>query len=254
MKAIILAAGRGSRMGDETADKPKCLAKLVDRSLLSWQISALKDAGLDDVVVVGGYRKDMLVDSGCEVLVNERWEQTNMVQSLFCAGSYLMNEDCIVSYADIVYHPKIIESIKQAKGDIVISYDRLWEKLWRLRFEDPLSDAETFKVDDDGLLTEIGQTPRSVDDIQGQYMGLLKFTPAGWAGVDAITQTMSSEDLDKLDMTALLNKVLMVQGRIETVGVDGRWCEADNVNDLQLYQQQLVAVGDSPWIHDWRWE
>ena len=55
-KAIILAAGRGSRMGDATASKPKCLNVLNDKCLLDWQLLSLRDAGIEEVTVVRGYR------------------------------------------------------------------------------------------------------------------------------------------------------------------------------------------------------
>ena len=60
MKAIILAAGRGSRMKLLTDETPKCLIKLRGKSLLDWQLSALRAAGITDIAIVTGYRRDLL--------------------------------------------------------------------------------------------------------------------------------------------------------------------------------------------------
>jgi L-glutamine-phosphate cytidylyltransferase len=56
MKAIIVAAGRGRRLGTETDGIPKCMVKVAGRSILHWQLDALAAAGVDDVVIVRGYR------------------------------------------------------------------------------------------------------------------------------------------------------------------------------------------------------
>ena len=57
MKAIILAAGRGSRMGGATAERPKCLVELSGRPLLDWQIHALRQGGIEDIAIVRGFQK-----------------------------------------------------------------------------------------------------------------------------------------------------------------------------------------------------
>ena len=60
MKAIIVAAGRGRRLGTETDDIPKCMVKVGGRSILHWQLDALAAAGVDDVVIVRGYLGDRI--------------------------------------------------------------------------------------------------------------------------------------------------------------------------------------------------
>ena len=86
MKAIILAAGRGSRLKGLTDDRPKCLVELGGVRLLDWQLAALKAAGIEDVVVVTGYRADLLQAEGVRTIHNPDWARTNMVRSLLCAA------------------------------------------------------------------------------------------------------------------------------------------------------------------------
>ena len=76
MRGIILAAGRGSRMGDLTDDRPKCLVELAGRSLLSLQRAALAAVGVSRTAIVRGYRGEMLEGMGMELFDNSRWAVT----------------------------------------------------------------------------------------------------------------------------------------------------------------------------------
>ena len=244
---IILAAGRGSRMGAMTGDQPKCMTRLAGKTLLSWQIEALRAAGVDDLLVVGGYLSDRL-RGDFTVIRNERWSQTNMVASLLCALPQVGDRDCLVSYSDIVYSPAYVEALRATCGDIVISYDLLWEELWRLRFGNPLLDAETFE-EREGVLLRIGDRPSSLSEVKGQYMGLVKLTPHGWNTIGRFTQALPAERLDKLDMTGLLKHLLADGITIRALAGRGGWCEVDTQTDLEAYEKALEAKTFS---HDWR--
>lgn len=199
-KAIILAAGRGSRMGSTTEKSHKCLTILQGKTLLDWQLSALRTAGVKDITVVRGYRSEML-QGDFETAENPRWSETNMVGTLFCAPK--IETDTIVSYSDIVYSEKHIEQLMEQDGDIVITADKEWLKLWSARFENPLDDAESFKTNGD-VLTEIGGKEDKIENIQAQYMGLLKFSPNGWDTAFQIYNSLEQEKQDKMDMTSFL--------------------------------------------------
>lgn len=252
MKGIILAAGRGSRMGVLTDGQPKCLTELAGKTLLEWQIEAMRKAGIQNVLIVGGYRKSYLQGYGCEVIVNSRWDQTNMVASLMCASKVLEQETCIVSYSDIVYHPDAVTQLSGLNTEIAISYDSRWQELWEARFEDPLGDAETFR-EHNGCLTDIGQKTGDIAEICGQYMGLLKFSPEGWKKTANLVGSLDGSAIDSLDMTALLKKLLVNGVTVHVVGVEGRWCEVDTEQDLGLYVARIESDESEAWSHDWRW-
>ena len=95
MKALILAAGRGSRMKNLTDDKPKCLIEFRGRPLLDWQLDAIHEAGINDIAIVTGYKREMLIGRGLKEFNNPRWNETNMVFSLACAEEWLIDESCI---------------------------------------------------------------------------------------------------------------------------------------------------------------
>jgi choline kinase len=161
-------------MGNLTDPGPKCLVRLAGRSLLEWQMAALTEADCGPIAVVGGYQADRLRDSRWQLFVNDRWSETNMVASLLSAVPWIDEEPVVVSYSDIVYDPDAPRRLANAPGDLVITYDRLWRSLWEERFEDPLRDAETFEVDSEGRLLEIGSRARSLDEVKGQSFGSLR--------------------------------------------------------------------------------
>lgn len=239
MKTVILAAGRGSRMGNLTVDRPKGMVRLAGKTLLEWQINAIRKAGIDEIIVVRGYCGNAIPFSDIDYLDNKRWETTNMVISLCEAREFLKKENCIVSYADIVYASSTVRSLIKKEGDIVITYDVNWHTLWKARFTDPLADAETFQVNNDGILLEIGNKTKSLDKIQGQYMGLLKFTPRGWSHVENYLDTLSQKQLDRFDMTGMLKGLIAGGIKIHTVAITDPWFEVDSQEDLRLYEKLI---------------
>lgn len=254
MMGIILAAGRGSRMGAMTADRPKCLTVLAGQTLLAWQMTALREAGVSEITLVRGYAGDYLPAADCQAVDNPRWAGTNMVASLCCAARYLEAETCTVSYGDIVYHPSAVRTLMAAEGDIVVAYDRLWSGLWNDRFNDPLDDAENFRSEG-GRLAEIGGKVADLGRVQGQYMGLLKITPDGWRAMERFIHALAPAERDRIDATSLLSQMLAGGAVVRTSPVDGRWCEVDTASDLELYERRLAQAdqGGTRWDHDWRW-
>src|ERR1700684_3107634 len=147
MRAVILAARRGSRLGHLGDDRPKCLVELEGKPLIKRQITALRRGGVDEVGVVRGYRAEMIDFPGLSYFANERWAEASMVMSLVAAAPWLRAGPVIVSYADIFYRSELVRRLAAAAGQLVISYDADWRDLWTRRFPDPLADAETFRID-----------------------------------------------------------------------------------------------------------
>jgi len=251
MRAVILAAGRGSRLGHLGADRPKCLVEFAGKPLIERQIAALRRGGVEEIGVVRGYRAEMIDLPGLTYFANERWAETNMVMSLAAAAAWLRSGPAIVSYGDIFYRSELVRGLAGAPGRLVISYDRDWRRLWTRRFADPLADAETFRIDAHGQLLEIGGRTTRIEDIQGQYMGLFKFTPPAWSIVEALLATLDAPIRDKLDVTGLLRRLLAGNElSISTFGSDGQWGEVDNPQDVALYEDMVrrgeLVLEDTP--------
>jgi len=241
MRAVILAAGRGSRLGALSEDRPKCLVELARKPLIQRQIAALRGGGVSSIGIVRGYLGNVINIPDATYFENPRWAETNMVMSLAAAATWLCSHTVVISYADIFYGRDVVRDLAATSGDLVVAYDRSWRSLWARRFADPLSDAETFRTDASGNLIEIGRRTTRIEDIEGQYMGLLKFTPQAWRAVEALLAGMDQKTRDAMDMTTLLRALLESGFPVRTVGISGQWGEIDSSGDLELYEQMIRA-------------
>jgi choline kinase len=224
-------------MGELTHDRPKCLTALDGKPLIERQITALRQGGCESVDLITGYRREQLVEYGDHHFVNADWASTNMVMTLFCAKDTLQREEVIVSYSDIFYSAATVETLCETTEDIAITFDPDWRALWEARFDDPLSDAETFKRDDDGRLLAIGAQTASMADIDGQFMGLIKITPTGATRVLGLISELSAAERAKIDMTALLSGLIGRGVTIGTRAVIGPWGECDDAEDIAVYER-----------------
>ena len=241
MKTIILAAGRGSRLGARTQDKPKCMCTLGGKTLLDRCLNSLERAGISrgEIGIVTGYRSELFSVPGVTYFHNPDWERTNMFYSLTMARSWLEREACIVCYSDIVFHPNAVLALMDSPAPLAItSYSGFWD-LWEQRMENPLEDLETFRVDSAGRLLEIGQKPERREQIQGQFMGLLRFTPQSWDWVQQTLRRPLPKPADRLDMTTLLQGMLLQGFPIQTIPVDDLWLECDTEKDILSYEQHF---------------
>lgn len=239
MKTIILAAGRGSRLGEKTKDRPKCMCVLGGRTLLDRCLSSLEAAGTarSDIGVVTGYRSDMISVPGAAHFHNADWEKTNMFFSLTMAREWLTAEPCIVCYSDIVFSPKAFRTLADSAAPLAITYYTDYWQLWEKRMDNPLEDLETFRIAPDGALLEIGKKPLSPEDIQGQFMGLLRFTPESWAWVEKTIRQPMAKTVEKLDMTTLLQELIQRGYQIQGIPTRDLWLECDSQHDIDTYEQ-----------------
>ncbi|MEE2745412.1 MAG: phosphocholine cytidylyltransferase family protein [Pseudomonadota bacterium] len=238
MRAIILAAGRGSRMGNLTDDRPKCLLSIGGQTLLERQISALSEAGIKEVSIVTGYKRELVLKPEIKEFHNFKWSTTNMVSSLYCADEWLSTGPCIVTYSDIFYESSAVKLLCESKEDLALTYDPCWVELWEKRFGDPLVDAETFRFNYKQILTEIGNQPEKIDEVHGQYMGLLRFTPEGWRELLRVREGLDTDEKDRIHLTGILQKIILAGNTpIAVIPYYGEWGEVDTKTDLTLYSE-----------------
>tara|TARA_B100000035_G_scaffold278357_1_gene257276 strand:- start:23986 stop:24705 length:720 start_codon:yes stop_codon:yes gene_type:complete len=235
MRAIILAAGRGSRLNNITKDKPKCLVEINKKTLLERQIDTFKKSNIIKISIVKGYLHEKIINKDItKEFFNDSWMDTNMVYSLTKASKWLNESDNIISYGDIFYSKKILNNLIEEKNDIVISYDHNYKYLWEKRFENPLIDLETFVIDENGFLLEVGNKPKNYEKINGQYMGLLKITKIGWLKIKSILDEL---DYKNMDMTTLLNTLIKRNIKIKAIKNVGIWGEIDTEEDIKVYEE-----------------
>ena len=242
MKVIILAAGSGNRLKPYTNDKPKCMVELLGKPILKYQVETLNALGLDDILVVGGYHIEKIKGFKFKIIKNEQYDCTNMVSSLFCAEDFInQNEDLIISYSDIIFEKEVLKNLLKSNAPIAISVDKNWSNLWQTRMENPLDDAETLKIKDEIYVRELGKKPKNIQEIEGQYMGLIKIRSDfisefcnTWHSLDK-KDTYDGQDFKNMYMTSFLQVFINRGIKVEAAFTNGGWLEIDTKDDLELY-------------------
>lgn len=129
MKAIILAAGRGSRLGYLTDKNTKCMVRVCDQTLISRSIKSIIEAGIKELIIVVGYKRKSLEDHikklfanvSIKFVFNKDFHKTNNIHSLFIASEFLFNDDFILLESDLIYDGVIVEKlIKDSRKNLVV--------------------------------------------------------------------------------------------------------------------------------------
>jgi len=233
-KAVILAAGRGRRMGRLTADRPKAALSVGGRALLDWQIGALHAAGIEEVAVVTGHGASALAGRDVHYTHNPDWAAGTQVASLLSADAWIGNEPLIVSYGDILYHPSAAIALRERPGDIVVAYDADHRWLWKRRFGNWLKDSETFRLGPGQVLAEIGRKPHDIDEVEGQFMGLMLMTAAGLKRLTRAVCELGAVETRHADFTGILSRLIAQGVRIDTAANLLPWMEVDSRRDLEI--------------------
>ncbi len=250
MNVIILAAGEGKRLRPLTNEKPKGLVKLFGKSILERQIEIFMNAGITDISIVTGFNANMIKFPKINYFHNPNFKITNMIETLFCAKEKL-NESTIISYGDIIFESTVLEKLIISENEISIIIDLEWKKYWKKRFENPLSDAESLKFNENNYITEIGQKVKKVEEIQGQFIGLMKFQNEGikilkkFYNECRIISTNSNNPLNstipfkKSYMTDLLQGLIKKGFLLKSIPISNGWLELDSIEDYKLYNKMF---------------
>lgn len=249
-RAVILAAGFGSRLMPLTSDRPKGMVSLLGISILARQISVLQASGISDISIVGGYLAQRLETLGLPTILNPDYQTTNMVESLMCARVLMDgSQDLIMAYGDIVFEPRVLDSLLREDGEIVVVADRGWRRLWSARMDDYSSDVETFRIRPDGGIAELGKRPESLDEVEAQYIGLVRFPACSHARLLAFYDgldrrvTYDGQPFLKMYMTSFIQLLIDGGWQVRPALIDNGWLEVDTLEDLRRYES-LGASGD----------
>ena len=242
-KVIILTAGQGKRLLPLTTNNPKCLVKLFGKSLLEWQMDIYENFKINDISVVKGYFQEKINISNVNYFINSKYAETNMVETLFCAREKMF-DSIIVSYGDIIFEKEVFEKLYCETEDISLIIDKNWLEYWKIRFDNPLDDVESMKINSEGYITNIGQKVKNLKDIQGQYIGLMKFQNDGLKfltsfydksksiaknGKNPLNSNLSFE---KSYMTDLLQGMIDEGYKIKAIPINSGWLELDSYDEF----------------------
>jgi choline kinase len=174
LRGIILAAGKGSRLNGTAGDRPKCLLRVGDMTLVERQIETLRAVGVDDIAVVVGCQADLVrrqCGRGVQFVENTRFAQTNSLYSLWLARP-LLADGFVVTNCDVLLHPQLLDDLVTSRHEdaLLIAYQ-----------EDdglPLGDEEMKVQVRRGRVVDISKTI-APEEADGENVGVVKFGAAG---------------------------------------------------------------------------
>jgi choline kinase len=249
-KAIIIAAGLGSRMKGYPEAQPKCLLELGNKSLLQRQISSYADAGISNISLVRGYKKECINFEGIKYFDNDDYENNNILNSLFYAEEEISG-NVVISYSDILFEDTIVKRLLESKHDISIVVDIDWRGYYVDRKDHPIDEAENVIFDANNDVVKIGKIMTNKEDVHGEFIGMLKLSPRG---AEIFKQHFHrSKELywdkpfqrattfQKSYITDLIQEIADLGVSVHCVIIERGWKEIDTIED---YKKALIEFSD----------
>ncbi|GEC92221.1 NTP transferase domain-containing protein [Brevibacillus brevis] len=166
MKALLMAAGLGSRINEQIDGIPKCTVDIGNHALIENTIAELKRHGIDEIALVVGYQAnvitELLRDESIRFYHNPFYDRTNSMVSLWFARAFLQGSDCLLLNADVYFESKVLEVVLQETACPVMFADpvRRYEGDYKFGYEN-------------GLLLRHGKE-LSLEETTGEYVGIAK--------------------------------------------------------------------------------
>ena len=225
--AIILGAGRPAR-----GQLPAALVTLGKKQrVLDWQISVLTKTRAD-ITFVGGYQLPDIVASYPDLhcVLNPKWAETGPTASLLCAKPPL-NRDCLVGYADILYHSELVDCLCVDPAEVVIAVDSHWRQRYDRRSTADLGTAEIVQLEKNRLRIAYGRLSTDRPEIaDAEFIGLMRIGPRALHVLHAFGTTANSWDIPRL-----LNEFVASGILVETLDCAGRWAELNAPQDVARF-------------------
>jgi choline kinase len=270
-RAILIAAGRGKRLGTHTDEIPKSMVDVGAHPILGWVWKAFAAAGVEELVVIHGYRGDVL-ESFVRGLVasprghgprshfvaNTEWQTNNILLSLMSARRFL-DQPCLLSYSDIIFTPAVARACVESTAEIGLVIDREFRAIYDGRTEHPLEEGEVSDLMPDGSVARVGKKALPPAAAVGEYIGLTRLGPRGVNIVantlDTLAQQFAGRDHEPFQRAATYRNAYLtdlwqhlIDGgiRVDPIFIDGQWREIDTGQDLER-ARQLVQSSAKEW-------
>ncbi|MBA3395893.1 MAG: phosphocholine cytidylyltransferase family protein [Deltaproteobacteria bacterium] len=263
-RAILIAAGRGKRLGSHTDEVPKSMVDVGARPILGWVWKAFEQAGIEELVVIRGYRGDVL-ESFVRSLVpraifvdNTEWQTNNVLLSLAYARPFL-DQPCLVSYSDIIFTPAVARAAVESPSEIGLVIDREFRSIYTGRTEHPLEEGEVSDLMPDGTVARVGKRALPPADAIGEFIGLMRLGPRGVAIIANTLDRLAKDHAGRDDqpfqraasyrnayLTDLLQLLIDSGIKIDPILIEGQWREIDTGQDLDR-ARELVESSPKEW-------
>nr|AIF00982.1 sugar nucleotidyltransferase-like protein [uncultured marine thaumarchaeote KM3_13_H10] len=242
MKIIILAAGMGSRLRSLTNDKPKCMLKLFNETLIERQIKIFHSCNINDITIVTGYSSELIDIPDVNYVKNENYETTNMNESLFCALKP-SSDPVLVTYSDIVFEQKIVQQMLEVTDGIRLAVNLNWKKYYQNRTMHPLSEAENVLVENGRIIQIRKNISESLQNQKiGEFLGIMMLSPEhvkillerySHLKKNHVGHFHNSSSLSNAYITDMLQEMISCGINVNPVFTEGRWFEIDTPEDLK---------------------
>tara|TARA_B100000035_G_C20967830_1_gene539596 strand:+ start:100 stop:798 length:699 start_codon:yes stop_codon:yes gene_type:complete len=226
MKAVILAAGRGTRLYPLTTNRPKSLLKIGNKTLLNRLVDQLKEMMINEIIIVVGFNKDMIIeefknDTAVNIIAYNDFEKTNNLFTLWSVKEELVGET-IISFADIILEKEIIKNLIKSKNDICMAYYS----------KKVLDGTMPIKVVN-SKIENITTTKK--EDASGNFIGIGKFSHKGCKIlIEYMNKYIKSENFNDYYTIAIDNYVRN-GGYAEGLDIgEYKWTEIDDMKDYDL--------------------
>ena len=250
VKALIIAAGMGSRLNPYTEELPKCMLKFGDKTLLQHQLDMYAECGINNVALVRGFQKDRIDYPNIRYYENPDYENNNILNSLFYAEEEL-DGHVIVAYSDILFESNVVERLLQSEHDISIVVDIDWREYYVDRTEHPLEEAESVVFDANNNVIEIGKILTDKHDVHGEFIGMMKLSPKGadvfkrhFHRAKSLFQGkpfQRAQVFEKAYLTDMIQEMASLGVPVHCVIIERGWKEIDTVED---YEKAIKAFED----------
>ena len=243
MKAIILAAGQGTRLKKYTENLPKGMLTFMGKTIIERQIEVYREVGITDIIIVRGFAADKIRYKNVKYYTNKDYANTNMVESLLAAKKEV-DDDIVVSYSDILFEQEMLKKMINSDGDFDCAVDDNWKAYWQKRYGKVDFDTESLAIDNDDNITELGKENPPLENISARYIGLLKFSKAGLDFIQRIMEEayrdydgrpwqQSGKVVKKAYMTDLLNAIIESGKKVKAIHFNNGWIEFDTNEDYE---------------------
>ena len=239
MRAIILAAGSGLRLGQHTKDIPKALLDLNGKSILERQISLLREHGVNEIFVVTGYQREKHTLKDIEYIFNPKYSETEQLTSMMTARRKIAG-DVLIIFGDIIFDSDILQQVLSSNDDITIPIDLNWEKSYE---EEPNKPADKVLIKQKKIV-QISAKEISLESKNeiGEFLGIIKLSTAGSKILVKKYEELEKSHTGKFHDADSLNKAKLVDILQELIDskieifpsiISGKWCEIDTPKDLE---------------------
>lgn len=243
MKALIIAAGKGKRLGNYTKNLPKTLLPVAGKPIIDHQLDALVANGVTDIAIVKGYLADSIQrDAIGTTFINDQYENNNILASMMYAAEFL-DDEVIVSYSDILYSKEVVSTLIDSSHEITAVVDTAWRGRYTNRLAHPESEAEKVLFDSESAVaSEFGKIIDASPENIGEFIGLYKLSRRG-AKIfrDAYLKAKSefegkpfihSQVFSNAYITDLFNYLIASGVFVHCAFIQKDWWEIDTEEDL----------------------